>query len=109
MRSALWGVVNEPHGTGWALKREEGDVCGKTGTAQVIALKKEEEEQPDPDDIPYRYRDHALFVCFAPYQNPQIAVLVVVEHGGHGGSTAAPIARRIIDQYFTLQQKRQRG
>ncbi len=109
LRSALWGVVNEPHGTGWALKREEGDVCGKTGTAQVIALKKDEEEQPDPDDIPYRYRDHALFVCFAPYQDPQIAVLVVVEHGGHGGSTAAPIARRIIDQYFTLQQKRQRG
>lgn len=109
LRDALWGVVNEPHGTGWALKREERDVCGKTGTAQVISMKEDEEENEDGDDVPYRYRDHALFVCFAPYKDPQIAVLVVVEHGGHGGSTAAPVARRIIDQFFNHQPERHRG
>jgi len=84
-------------------------VCGKTGTAQVISMKDDDEESEDEDDVPYRYRDHALFVCFAPYRNPRIAVLVVVEHGGHGGSTAAPIARRIIDQFFSHQPERQRG
>ncbi len=101
---ALWGAVNEPHGTGWALKRAEKDVCGKTGTAQVVSLPEDEEEQKD--EIQYRFRDHALFVCFAPYKDPEVAVVVVVEHGGHGGSVAAPIARRIVDGYFDLGQER---
>ena len=109
LRDALWGVVNEPHGTGWALKREERDVCGKTGTAQVISMKEDEEEKEGEDDVQYRHRDHALFVCFAPYEDPQIAVLVVVEHGGHGGSAAAPIARKIIDQFFSRQPEGHRG
>jgi len=104
VKYALWGAVNEPHGTGWALKRKERDVCGKTGTAQVISLPEDEEDQKD--EIPYRFRDHALFVCFAPYKDPTVAVAVVVEHGGHGGSTAAPIARRVIDGYFNLERKR---
>ena len=104
LRHALWGVVNEPHGTGWALKRKERDVCGKTGTAQVISLQEDEEDQKD--EIPYRFRDHALFVCFAPYRDPEVAVIVVVEHGGHGGSVSAPIARRIVDGYFRLEQER---
>lgn len=105
LRYGLWGVVNEPHGTGWALKRGEKDVCGKTGTSQVISLREDEDEIAD-DDIPYRFRDHALFVCFAPYKDPVMAVAVVVEHGGHGGSTAAPIARRIVDGYFGLERER---
>ncbi|MBA7565531.1 Peptidoglycan D,D-transpeptidase MrdA [subsurface metagenome] len=104
LNHALWGVVNEPHGTGWALKRKEKDVCGKTGTAQVISLPEDEEDQKG--DVPYRFRDHALFVCFAPYKAPVIAVMVVVEHGGHGGSVSAPIARRIVDGYFNLEQER---
>lgn len=104
VKQALWGVVNEPHGTGWALKRKEKDVCGKTGTAQVISLPEDDEDQKG--EIQYRFRDHALFVCFAPHTAPTIAVVVVVEHGGHGGSTAAPIARRVIDGYFNLERKR---
>lgn len=104
VKHALWGAVNEPHGTGWALKRKEKDVCGKTGTAQVISLPEDDEDQKD--EVPYRFKDHALFVCFAPYAAPTVAVAVVVEHGGHGGSAAAPIARRVIDGYFNLQQKR---
>ncbi len=106
LNHGLWGAVNEPHGTGWALKRKERDVCGKTGTAQVISMG--EDEGDDDDDIPYRFRDHALFVCFAPYKDPEIAVLVVVEHGGHGGSVSAPIARRIVDGYFNLERKGQK-
>lgn len=105
LRYALWGVVNEPHGTGWVLKREQKDVCGKTGTAQVISMEEDEGKNTD-DDIPYRFRDHALFVCFAPYKDPVMAVMVVVEHGGHGGSVSAPIARRIVDGYFTLERER---
>ena len=95
---ALWGVCNEPGGTGHALRRKEADVCGKTGTAQVIGLP----EGADARQIffPYEYRDHALFVCFAPMDNPEIAVVVVVEHGGHGATAAAPVARKVIDGYF---------
>jgi penicillin-binding protein 2 len=96
---AFWGVVNEKGGTGYVLKRKEEDVCGKTGTAQVVGL-------PDDDKarkrriLSAKYRDHALFVCFAPYKSPEIAIAVIAENAGHGGSAAAPIARRIIDAYF---------
>ena len=107
LRYALWGAVNEPHGTGWALRRKEKDVCGKTGTAQVIGMP-QDEEKPDVKEVPYKYKDHALFVCFAPYKDPSIAILVIVEHGGHGGSVAAPIARRIVDGYFNLERKRKK-
>jgi penicillin-binding protein 2 len=105
LNHALWGAVNEDHGTGGALRRSGRDVAGKTGTAQVIEMAQDEEDK-DKEDIPYKYRDHALFVCFAPYDNPEVAVVVIVEHGGHGGSAAAPIARKIIDGYFDLKSKR---
>jgi len=52
------------------------------------------------EDIPYKYRDHAWFTCFAPAENPEIAVSVLVEHGLHGGSGAAPIARAVLEKYF---------
>jgi penicillin-binding protein 2 len=102
---ALWGAVNEDSGTGRALRRTEKDVSGKTGTAQVIEMAQSEDEDNE-DDVPYKHRDHALFVCFAPYGNPEVAVVVVVEHGGHGGSAAAPVARKIIDGYFGLKSTR---
>lgn len=95
---ALWGVCNEPGGTAGALRRKEADVCGKTGTAQVISAKGAASKGNE-----YRYRDHALFVGFVPKDNPEIAIAVVVEHGGHGSSAAAPVARKVIDAYF--QQK----
>ena len=53
------------------------------------------------------YRDHALFACFAPYGNPEIAVAVILEHAGHGGSAAAPVARKIIDAYFAQKKAAQ--
>ena len=100
---ALWGVVNEKGGTGYILKRKEQDVCGKTGTAQVIGLpqdaKARKMRQASGD-----FGDHALFVCFAPYGNPEIGVAVIVEHAGHGGSAAAPVARKVIETYFGRKQ-----
>jgi penicillin-binding protein 2 len=106
LRRALLGAVNDDHATGWALKRPERDVCGKTGTAQVVEKPQDDEKDLELEDILYKHRDHALFVCFAPHKNPEIAVVVIVEHGGHGGSAAAPIARKVIDGYFDLKKKR---
>ena len=97
IREGLSGVVNEAHGTGKVAKVEGVTVGGKTGTAQVVGRKVQEDAE---GEIPYQYRDHAWFVAFAPVDNPEIAVAVVAEHAGHGGSAAAPIAQRVMDAYF---------
>lgn len=73
-------------------------IAGKTGTAQVLGIK--QDERYEESKIAERHRDHALFVGFAPVQNPQIALAVIVENGGGGGSTAAPIARKVFDAYL---------
>ncbi|MDY0188039.1 MAG: penicillin-binding protein 2 [Syntrophus sp. (in: bacteria)] len=99
LKQGLWGVVNEPRGTGGALRRAEMDVCGKTGTAQVVGLPASEKARRAMQSARV-YQDHALFTCFAPCRNPEITVAVIVEHGGHGGSVAAPIARKVIDAYY---------
>ena len=96
LKKALWGVVNEPGGTGAQARVPGKDVCGKTGTAQVIGMA----EDDDGSSYPYEYRDHALFVSFAPRDNPEIVVAVVAEHSGHGGSAAAPVAKKVIEAYF---------
>lgn len=90
----LFAVVNESGGTGGAARLYEVKVAGKTGTSQVVKLR------DGRGFIPYQYRDHALFVAYAPVEKPEIAVAVVVEHGEHGGSAAAPIAGRILRTYF---------
>lgn len=101
IRNGLLGVVNAPHGTGHKAQVKNILVSGKTGTAQVIKMKGADENVPE-DQIPYIYRDHAWFVAYAPFDDPEIAVSVIVEHGGHGGSTAAPIAKSVIETYFNL-------
>lgn len=73
-------------------------IAGKTGTAQVFSVK--QGEKYEEDKVPKHLRDHALFVAFAPVEKPQIAVAVVVEHGGHGGSAAAPVAGAVIRKYL---------
>jgi penicillin-binding protein 2 len=100
---ALWGAVNEKGGTGYILKRQEQDVAGKTGTAQVIGLPQDEKARKKKR-VAADFRDHALFVCFAPYRNPEIVVAVILEHAGHGGSAAAPVARKVIETYFALKK-----
>lgn len=94
VKQGLYAVVNEPGGTGAAARVGGVRVAGKTGTSQVVKLR------TGKGAIPYQHRDHALFVAFAPFDNPEIAVAVVVEHGEHGGSAAAPIAGRIIRTWF---------
>ncbi|HUL40399.1 MAG TPA: penicillin-binding protein 2 [Burkholderiales bacterium] len=73
-------------------------IAGKTGTAQVIAFK--QNEKYDEKKVAERQRDHALFIAYAPADNPQIALAVIVENGGHGASTAAPLAREVLDFYL---------
>lgn len=94
VKDGLQAVVNEPRGTGGAARLYEVKVAGKTGTSQVVKLK----DTKGP--VAYQYRDHALFVAFAPYDKPEIAVSVVVEHGEHGGGAAAPVAGQILRNYF---------
>ncbi len=92
-------AVNQPGGT--AVQAAAGSayrIAGKTGTAQVISMK--QGEKYDADKIAERHRDHAWFIAFAPAEQPRIALAVLVENGGHGGSTAAPIARRVTDYYL---------
>ncbi|HMA12145.1 MAG TPA: penicillin-binding protein 2 [Steroidobacteraceae bacterium] len=74
-------------------------IAGKTGTAQVVGIK--QGARYDASRLSRQYRDHALFIAYAPVENPRIAVAVMVENGGHGGSTAAPIARAVMDYYLT--------
>ena len=76
----------------------EYHMAGKTGTAQVIAIGQDEEY--DEEEIPEEFRDHALFIAFAPVETPEIAMAVIVENGGGGSRTAAPIARELLDHYF---------
>jgi penicillin-binding protein 2 len=80
-------------------KLHEIRVAGKTGTAQVIRAPEDEEEQ-DESQVPYKFRDHAWFAAYAPTEAPEIVVVVLVEHGGHGGSAAAPLAREVMEEYF---------
>jgi penicillin-binding protein 2 len=99
IREALIGVVNEPRGTGSKARIKEGTVAGKTGTAQVLALEKEKYFGKG-NDIPPEFNDHAWFVALATVENPVLAISVLVENGGHGGSAAAPIAGALIKAYF---------
>ena len=94
VKSGLSGAVNEPWGTGWAAKSQLTSIGGKTGTAQVVAAKRGSRYHPE------KLRSHAWFVAFAPVEKPEIALSVIVEHGGRGGAAAAPIAKRAIEGYL---------
>ena len=74
--------------------------AGKTGTAQVVSKPQDEDEEAKDEEVPEEFRDHALFIAFAPLKSPRIALAIIVEHGGSGSSGAAPIARRLFDFYL---------
>ncbi|MCL6416705.1 penicillin-binding protein 2 [Aestuariirhabdus sp. Z084] len=97
---AMRKVVHHPRGTAhYRIGRDiKYQMAGKTGTAQLVGIKQDEEY--DEEKVAERNRDHALFVGFAPVENPQIAVAVVIENGGSGSSAAAPVARKVIDAYL---------
>lgn len=98
IRTAMANVVESERGTAKRIRNDAYRIAGKTGTAQVFTVKQDEEYKED--EVPEKMRDHALFVAYAPADNPSIAIAVIVENGGHGGSTAAPIARAVMDAYL---------
>jgi penicillin-binding protein 2 len=97
--AAMVDVVHSARGTARGIGKDSPyTIAGKTGTAQVFGLK--QEEKYDAETIAEKLRDHALFIAFAPVDEPKIAVAIIVENGGGGGSVAAPIARAIMDAYL---------
>ncbi len=92
--------VTKPGGTAASVGAGASyDIAAKTGTAQVVGIK--QGAKYNAAALEERHRDHALFIAFAPADNPKIAVAVIVENGGHGGSAAGPIARQVMDYYLT--------
>ena len=101
--SAMVNVIHDPHGTAKGISKNiTYQIAGKTGTAQVFNIK--QDAKYNENEIDFKLRDHALFISFAPADDPKIAVAVVVENGGHGGSVAAPIAGQVIKQFLGEQQ-----
>lgn len=108
VREGMVEAVNSKRGTGREAQIDSQHgiiVGGKTGTGQVVRLA--QYIHLKEEDIPYKYRDHAWFTCFAPASNPEIVVTVLVEHGLHGGSASAPIAAKILNRYFDDKFKAQ--
>ncbi|MEX5213089.1 MAG: penicillin-binding protein 2 [Nitrospiraceae bacterium] len=98
IQKGLIDVVSR--GTATRAKSSFVNIAGKTGTAQTASLRTGPEK-----DIPKKFRDHAWFVSYAPAESPKIAVVVLAEHMGHGGSAAAPLAKELIEAYFTMAPK----
>ncbi len=96
IKDGMTGVVWDPRGTAHAAQSDRVVIGGKTGTAQVIALGKGKGLE---------YKDHAWFVGAAPMDNPKIAICVLVEHGGHGGSVSAPMAKQVVEAYLRIDDK----
>ena len=98
IRRAMYEVCNHPKGTAYrALHDAKVKIAGKTGTAQVIGIPQEEKKRMKEDELAYYHRSHAWLTTYAPYRHPQYIVTILVEHGGHGGSAAGPIAKKIYD------------
>lgn len=104
INDAMKGVVHSARGTAKIIAKDlPYTIAGKTGTAQVIGIAQDEEY--DRDKIHARNRDHALFIAYAPVEDPEVAVAVIVENGEHGSSAAAPVARKVLDAWFLNKPK----
>jgi len=113
---AMFASTNELYGTSYSSRIDDPkyQFAGKTGTAQVKRITEEARELDlDISQIPYEDRDHALYIAYGPYKNPRYAVSIIVEHGGSGSSTAAPIAKKlfkfIIDRHELREQTRKQN
>ena len=113
IRESMFASTNEVRGTSYSSRIEDPkyQFAGKTGTSQVKRITEEDRELDlKTSEIPYNDRDHALYIAFGPYNNPRYALSVVVEHGGSGSSTAAPIAKKlfklIIDRHVLREKTR---
>ena len=99
VKKSMFKVVNENKGTAFKSKSEEVNFSGKTGTSQVTRITVAERESDDfrKKEVEWNKRDHALFVGYMPYDKPKYSISVVIEHGGSGASTAAPIAKQVFE------------
>jgi penicillin-binding protein 2 len=111
MLRAMRGVTNDPRGTAFRARILDAAYAygGKTGTSQVRRITEEERRVGlrKPDQVPWRERDHALFVGYAPVEQPRFAISVIVEHGGGGSAVAAPIARDLLHEAMKREKLRQ--
>ncbi|MFI3241094.1 MAG: penicillin-binding protein 2 [Alphaproteobacteria bacterium] len=109
VKDGMFAVVNEKGGTAfWSRFNLNGEkMAGKTGTTQVkrISMKERETGVLKTEQLPWKFRNHALFVGFAPYDNPKYAVAVIVEHGGSGSTVAAPIASKILKDALIIDKE----
>ena len=99
IQEAMFSSTNEVMGTSYKSRIEDPkyQFAGKTGTAQVKRITEEERELDlKTSEIPYEQRDHALYIAFGPYKNPRYALSIVIEHGGSGGTIAAPLAKKLF-------------
>ena len=95
----MFASTNEARGTSYSsrIKNPKYQFAGKTGTSQVKRITAIERKLDlNTSEIPYNERDHALFIAFGPYKNPRYSLSIVIEHGGSGSSTAAPIAKKLF-------------
>ncbi len=99
VKEGLFSVVNEKGGTAYWYRPKNSTMSGKTGTSQVKSFSAEDIYKKC-EDREYKSRHHAIFSAYAPSENPEIAISVVVEHGCHGSSAAAPVAKAIVDEYY---------
>jgi penicillin-binding protein 2 len=102
VRAALADVVSGAGGTGGAARSPLIQIAGKTGTAQVIEMKG---AYLKSEHLAYDNRDHAWFVAYASAENPQVAIVVLVEHGGHGGEAAAPLAKKVLEKFVEVEKQ----
>ena len=108
---AMFNSTNEVRGTSYSSRINDPkyQFAGKTGTAQVRRITKEARELDlKTIEIPYNERDHALYIAFGPYKNPRYAVSILVEHGGSGSSTAAPIAKKLFKLIIDRHEEREK-
>ena len=99
IQEAMFSSTNEPRGTSYSSRIEDlkYQFAGKTGTAQVKRISKRERELDlDTSQIPYKDRDHALYIAYGPYKNPKYALSIIIEHGGSGSKAAAPLAKKLF-------------
>ena len=110
VKDAMFASSNEPGGTSYRhrLENKKFTFAGKTGSSQIKRFTEAQREaEVKQESLPYKDRDHALFVAFAPYNDPKYAISVLVEHGGSGGKTAAPIAKKVIKKVLERHDLRQ--
>ena len=110
VQDAMYASTNEARGTSYRSRIDDPkyQFAGKTGTAQVKKITEQERElELKTFEIPYEQRDHALYIAYGPYKNPRYALSIIVEHGGNGSTTAAPMSKKLFKLIIDRHEIRQ--